>query len=150
MKTVNVEASVTGLAPEQIYPVLCNFEMYAELCSAVRSVQVEEEGDDQLVSSWEVNFQTGVLKWKERDLFDHQNKEIRFHQIAGDIDAFSGTWRVTQGDGASRINFDASFDLGIPMLSDMLDPVAAGAIRDNIRQIIGSLFAANDVTFLPE
>ncbi|MDQ2821165.1 MAG: SRPBCC family protein [Pseudomonadota bacterium] len=148
MKTVNVEAHVSGLTPEQIYATLCDFSTYAGVCSAVRSVTVESEGVHQAISTWEVNFQSGILRWQERDEFFPHKLEIRFAQIVGDIDEFSGTWRVSGAPGHVRINFDACFDLGIPMLADMLDPIAESAIRHNIQEIIGSLFAANAVHVL--
>lgn len=148
MKTVNVAAHVSGLTLEQIYATLCDFSTYAERCSAVRSVTVASESARAMVSTWEVNFQSGILRWQERDEFDPHKLEIRFEQIAGDIDEFSGTWRVGGEPGHAHIHFDARFDLGIPMLADMLDPIAESAIRHNIHQIIGSLFAANSVRFL--
>lgn len=140
MKQVKLRMHIRDRDPDDVYLALCDFGAYPDLCSAVRSIRVESTSLDEAISSWEVNFQTGILKWTERDCFYRDRREIAFQQIAGDIDHFSGCWRVLAHAEGTMITFDAQFDLGIPMLADMLDPVAKKAIEDNIDSIIRGLF----------
>jgi ribosome-associated toxin RatA of RatAB toxin-antitoxin module len=142
MKEVHVEVHLPGQPVERVFGALCDFSAYPELCAAVLSVQVEPVGEDQVLSSWEVSFQGGVLKWQERDRFDRAHHTIHFEQVAGDIEQFSGCWCVSHDGHGSTVRFDASFDLGIPMLADMLDPVAAQTIENNVQSIIDGLFAS--------
>lgn len=92
-------------------------------------------------SEWEVNFRNGILKWEEEDTVDRGARRIEFEQVAGDLAAFSGHWAVEEQDSGASICFRADFDLGIPSLASMLDPVAERALRANIAELI-SAFAS--------
>lgn len=140
MQQVRIATLVLDLAAIDAFKLLRDFGAYPRLCKAVRHVRVEKMTEDQLRSSWEVNFQGGILKWQEVDLIDQDQLEIAFNQVAGDIDHFSGRWHVEDAPGGCKICFSAQFDLGMPMLADMLDPVAKNAIEENIRSIITGLF----------
>jgi ribosome-associated toxin RatA of RatAB toxin-antitoxin module len=148
MKNVKVNAVVAGINADDIYVSLSGFEKYPKICSAIRAVSVEWEAKDQLISYWEVNFNSGILKWAERDILVPSERRISFQQVNGDIDLFTGCWQVTPHTDGSHISFNADFDLGIPMLEDMLEPIAADAITGNVRQIIESLFVSTDVEFM--
>lgn len=140
MNEITLRLPVPDRRPEEVYAALRDFATYPHLCPAVRRVELESQSEHEAVSHWEVNFQSGILKWREHDRFDAERREITFEQLAGDIDHFSGRWKVVGDAEGSEIHFDARFDLGIPMLSDMLDPVARRAIEDNIRSIVVGLF----------
>jgi ribosome-associated toxin RatA of RatAB toxin-antitoxin module len=144
MKQIQVHSRLPRNNADEAFALLCDFSAYPEYCDSVRSVQVQTVNEETL-SSWEVDFQSGILKWQERDTFDRVNREIRFEQVAGDIDHFSGTWSVHAHEQGSELFFRAQFDLGIPMLSDMLDPIAQKAIEENIQSIIRGLFFSQRV-----
>lgn len=145
MKKILVHARLPAQDADAAFAALCDFSAYPEYCASVRSVRVEPTGSAEMLSSWEVNFQNGVLKWQERDRFDHARREIRFEQVDGDIEHFSGVWSVVAHSGSSELFFRAQFDLGLPMLSDMLDPIAQKAIEENIQSIIHGLFLGERV-----
>jgi ribosome-associated toxin RatA of RatAB toxin-antitoxin module len=86
-----------------------------------------------------VSFNDGILRWTEEDRFLPEEHRILFRQLSGDLEHFEGEWKVEEeGDGCS-IRFSASFDLGVPTLSDMLDPIAEQALRDNVELILSGL-----------
>ena len=142
MQNVKMIAHISDCETDYVFSVLCDFDAYSALCPSVRSVKVYDGDGAEKISDWEVNFNNGILKWRERDIFDYHKREIRFTQVAGDIDHFSGIWRVEEHPTAARITFQAQFDLGLPMLADMLNPIAEKAIRENIGAIIRGLFNA--------
>lgn len=101
-------------------------------------------------SDWEVNFRNGILKWQEIDRVDREARTMTFVQTEGDLAEFSGEWRVeADDDDATIIHFRAEFDLGIPSLATMLDPVAERALRSNISELI-TAFASPQVAVFPE
>ena len=51
-------------------------------------------------------------------------------------------WRVAATEEGTEIEFTAEFDLGMPTLADILDPVAESALRDNIILILAGLLGA--------
>lgn len=75
---------------------------------------------------------------------------MTFTQVEGDLASFEGEWRVEERDDDSVvISFRADFDLGIPSLATMLNPVAERALRSNISELI-SAFASPHAAVFPE
>ena len=91
------------------------------------------------MSQWEVNFRQGILRWTEEDFFDPLTYSIQFRQIEGDAEHFSGSWLLSDTDEGCLICFAADFDMGIPSLSDIIEPIAEQALQENIRSILQGL-----------
>lgn len=143
MRTVSMRVQVPGTDPRRAYDLIRDFARYPELTDAVEEVTVSPPAaDGSVVSDWLVHFRKGMLKWTERDVFDPGTRVIRFVQLSGDFDVFEGQWRVEERDGGSAIYLDASFDLGIPTLADLLDPVAEASFRANILRILSGIFGS--------
>ena len=141
MRTVSIRTTVHR-EPAEIYRLLADFRAYPRHMPSVRKVDVAEGDGRQCVSSWEVDFRDGILKWTERDVFSPEKLRIEFSQIEGDLDVFSGYWQVASnddGDGGSVV-FCARFDLGIPSLAAFLEPVAQKALEENVEKILNGLF----------
>lgn len=143
MHSVEIRARIHNRTREQIYATLCDFERYPELSPAVRQVTIDLTEEGQMTSSWETNFREGILRWQEQDFFDPAAGTIVFQQTQGDIDHFSGKWEVSALNGGGLISFNAKFDMGIPSLSNILDPIAEQALRENIITIIQGLFGSD-------
>lgn len=148
MRQLEIAALVPGRGVKEAYDILCDFERYPDYSPEVRSVVVESNGGESY-STWETTFRGGLLRWKERDSFDPESNTLGFVQTEGDIDHFSGWWKITGEDGGSRVRFWAQFDMGIPSLSEIIDPIAEQALRENIIAILRGLFGP-EVAILPE
>jgi ribosome-associated toxin RatA of RatAB toxin-antitoxin module len=147
MPTVNLVLTATDVDAAEGYRRLSNFARYPELTDAVRSVEVDPPGPDgALRSRWTVLFRNGLLRWTESDILDPVARTITFRQLAGDFETFDGQWSVhereTGCDTGCDIVFDAHFDLGIPSLAAILDPVAESTLRANILTIVRGLLGA--------
>ncbi|QOQ77179.1 SRPBCC family protein [Pseudomonas poae] len=145
MQEVNIQAHIPHACADEVFASISDFSNYVIQCKPVLKITVEKVSEYVSLTSWEVEFHSGILKWQERDTFNPQTREIHFEQFAGDVDHFSGTWQVLPDGKDSIITFKSRFDLGLPMLADMLDPVAKTAIRDNINSIITGLFPTSYV-----
>lgn len=140
MRHLEVAARVHGRDASEIYTTLCDFESYPLHSKEVRNVRVVSSGDGQMLSSWETNFRGGILRWVERDFFHPEERTISFEQVEGDTEHFSGQWAVEEEAGGGLVRFSADFDMGIPSLSNIIDPIAEQALRENIVAIITGLF----------
>ncbi|MDB5502870.1 MAG: cyclase [Tardiphaga sp.] len=140
MRQVDVLGKVAGLTCAEIYARLADFAIYPKYSPAVRSVVVSAGDDGRFYSEWEVSFREGILRWKEEDIFMPAAYRLRFSQIEGDIESFDGEWSVVaDGPGGCLVRFSCAFDMGIPGLNDILEPIAEQALRDNARSIIKGL-----------
>lgn len=140
MKEVSLTAFVPSQSAETVYKTLSNFSAYPDLCESIRRIDIQPMEHNEALSDWEVDFHSGVLRWQELDVFDPINLIICFRQTTGDIEHFSGSWQISDVEQGASIAFRSRFDIGLPMLADMLDPIAWQALRDNIGGIIHGLF----------
>ena len=145
MRTVEVDATAPGVTPDQAFTAVADFAAYPRHTSAVREVRVTRT-DRGVESAWWVNFRNGVLAWTERDVIDAAERRIDFEQLDGDFAVFTGSWAVEQADGGATVRFSASFDLGMPSLAPMIEPIAERALVDNIHAILEGLLGPG-VTF---
>ena len=148
MRHVELCARVRGHSPASVYQLLGDFKKYPEYTDTVRTVDVTQVDEDRVLSSWEVNFHRGILRWTEEDHFKPALYRIDFQQTVGDIDHFSGYWAVHEDEGGCVVLFVADLDLGLPGFNEMLEPIAELALRDNIHTILEGLLA-QPVEMLP-
>lgn len=143
MRSVSLTASVPGLDAATAYARLCDFSAYPALSEAVRAVTVTAVDGPVSLSTWEVSFRNGILRWTEEDTFDDAARTITFTQLEGDVDEFAGQWRSEPAGPGCEVHFTARLDLGIPTLADVLEPIAVRALVDNTRSVLHGLFGAD-------
>jgi ribosome-associated toxin RatA of RatAB toxin-antitoxin module len=147
MRTVVIETLVPAADAGAVFARICDFERYAEHTDAVREVHVTARADGLLDSEWSVNFRNGVLCWSERDHIDHAARTIAFTQLDGDFETFDGEWAIEPAGADVSVRFSARFDLGMPSLAPIIDPIAEQALQDNLHSILRGLLGA-EVVFL--
>jgi ribosome-associated toxin RatA of RatAB toxin-antitoxin module len=146
VRFVTIDACVPTTAAAEVFRTLVDYARYPELTPVVRDVQVWTDESGDLISSWEVSFRNGILRWTERDVVDEESMRIDFTQIEGDVAEFAGSW-LCRTDGAdTAVRFQALVDLGIASLADVLDPIAARTLAETITAILVGLFG-QDVRF---
>ena len=139
MPTVTLHCRVPSGDADQIFARIADFPSYAHYTEAVREVHIDGNDGATVASTWSVNFRNGVLRWSEQDRIDQQRRRIDFTQTAGDFARFAGQWRVEPSGEAVDVDFRAEFDLGMPSLAALVDPIAEQTLNDNMRLIIRGL-----------
>ncbi|KOV71379.1 cyclase [Streptomyces sp. AS58] len=143
MRHVVLHAIVDGLEPDAVYRRISDFRRYPEFTDTVREVRVDAPlSDGTLVSEWTVVFRGGLMCWRERDTLSPETYSLTFEQLSGDFQTFEGSWSCQPRGGGTLVVFTASFDLGIPTLAEILDPVAESTLRANIARILAGLVGA--------
>lgn len=136
MGRVHMRMLVRGGEAKGTFAKICNFESYPQLTDAVQRVTLTVSEGGHAVSDWEVLFRNGRLRWSEEDDFDPERLTIRFRQLEGDFESFGGIWSVDEDRAGCAVSLQAEFDLGMPTLAEMLDPVAESALRENVVRIV--------------
>lgn len=136
MPRVDVEISIR--APlHTVWQAVNSIEDYPEFMDNVRAVQVKASAEGERVSFWSVLLKGSVLEWTEREWVDHAHHRITFEQVDGDLDKFAGYWKLREQEpGTVAVQLSVDFEIGIPLLSEMLNPVASRAIADNSVQML--------------
>ena len=143
MRKINVVAIAKGKSPDLAYRILADFEAYKAHSDVVREVVILERDEKRSVSTWEVNFRQGILRWKEEDHYDPAGLRMHFEQLEGDAEEFRGEWLFSGVPEGTRIEFKAEFDMGIPSMNDIIEPIAEMALKENIQAIISGLMQGN-------
>src|SRR5688572_9825654 len=97
MREVTLTASVAQDALS-VYEALADLGSYPRHMSSVRKVDLLTRSGSSCTSAWEVEFRNGLLRWTEKDDFNRDLLRIKFAQIHGDLEAFSGRWQVSPVD----------------------------------------------------
>ncbi|TMR95761.1 type II toxin-antitoxin system RatA family toxin [Nonomuraea basaltis] len=149
MRQVILKALVLTADADAVFATLAAFERYPEFTHAVREVTVSPASDGALDSDWAVTFRNGVLRWSERDIVNAADRTITFAQTDGDFDRFDGAWKVEQSGPDVVIEFDAAFDLGMPSLAPIIDPIAERTLIENLQHILTGLTGAATTFLVP-
>ncbi|MFF2554892.1 type II toxin-antitoxin system RatA family toxin [Nocardia sp. NPDC058058] len=139
MRTIDLHLVAPAIDSVLAYSRISDFARYPEFTDTVVSVEVGSVDVERVESTWTVKFRRGLLRWTEVDTFDPEQGVIDFEQTSGDFAEFNGSWRVRAHGSGTAVNFTARFDLGMPSLSEILDPVAESALRENITVILTGL-----------
>ncbi|MFE3578247.1 type II toxin-antitoxin system RatA family toxin [Streptomyces vinaceus] len=138
----HVEVTLPIQAPAaDAWRAVTRLEDYADYMENVESVTVlGATPAGARTSEWSVLLKGSVLEWVEEDELDEERRVMSFSQVSGDLDEFTGYWRVDDaGDGTSVVVFSVDFEIGIPLLADMLNPVAAKALRENSEHMLRAI-----------
>ena len=145
MRTIRLRLHVPHKSASDVYATLADFERYPKLSDAVQSIAVTEVSENRTVSTWEVTFRAGLLRWTEEDTFDPAVLSITFRQLEGDVALFDGSWECADAEQGSEIVFSARLDMGIPSLADALEPIAVRTLIDNIVSIVRGLVGSAEL-----
>ena len=119
-----------------------DIESYPELMEPVLAVEVTERGEAHRVAAWEIELKGCVMRWVEHEDIDPERYRIDYRQLDGDLAEFEGYWQLGPlGESETTVTLTVSFDVGTPMLREMLNPVAERAIRENSASMLRSLAA---------
>lgn len=148
MPHVDITACLPAADPDAVFAMIGDFGRYPELAAEIHDVQVRRvnpldpttvAAEWTLTSEWTVSFRNGLLCWTEQDRIDPVARTIDFEQLDGDFESFSGSWAVSAAEDGVQVRFRAEFDLGMPSLASMIDPIAERALRENIEAILNGL-----------
>jgi len=140
MPAMQVCAMVEGVEAAAALRRVTDYRRWPEASDAIRSVHVEGIAHDVSISVWEVTFRGGLMRWSERDWFDPEALEQRFALIEGDPYDFAGAWSAAPCPGGCVLLLKGEFDLGMPSLRHVLDPIAIEALEDAVADVLHALF----------
>ena len=132
---------MSGAAPDNVFAAVTDVEAFPAFCSDVREVRVDV-ADGVRRSAWKVHFRGGTLEWLEQDELDLIARTMTFRRIEGDFKEFHGSWRVQDRGPDCAVDFDVTFDLGIPALRTVLEPLAAKNLRVILSAVLRGLFGS--------
>lgn len=138
MPIVNTAVHIADATLEAVWEVVSAFDRYPALMPDVIEVTFLERSGTEATSAWRVMLNDSEMTWEERDVFIPKSR-IEFTQIDGDLEVFRGSWLLTEIDGGVRVSLSLEFDIGIPSLAAVLDPLGIQAIESNSRGMLTAI-----------
>lgn len=130
----------------KVWELVKNIEDYPKFMKPVRAVKVLSRRGDVTDAEWEVELKGSLLCWSERETCFPDDHRIEFAQIEGDLEKFEGYWDLKAvSPRATEVELRVDFEIGIPMLRDMLNPVAEKALRENAITMLRSFHSHGTV-----
>ena len=127
MPRVEVDQSIK--APwEDVWSTILDILAYPTFMENVEATAILDDDGVHRTSSWSVLLKGSVLEWTEAEVIDPGNGRITFNQVDGDLDVFDGHWQVDRVGDETHVSMIVEFEIGIPLMADMLNPVAARAL----------------------
>ena len=136
---------VTGVHPDvsadDAFRVLRELDRHVREGEVILSLTLApKEPDGSRMSHWETRFRNGILRWSQRDVLDEASRTMTFALSEGDAETLEGQWRIEPAEVGCLIHFACDFDLGIPSLSEFLDPVAVRLLRETVEAQLTDIF----------
>lgn len=124
-----------------VWDAIVDVESYPDCMETVRRTSiVRQQGDDERTVFFSVLLKGAILEWEERERLDEAAGTVRFEQESGDLSELDGSWTIAGSDeGPVRVVLDVRFDIGIPQIAMVLNPVAARALEENSRHMLRDL-----------
>jgi len=135
---VETKRSFGCIPADELWGLLREFQRYPDFAEHVISVEITKEGPAYKESAWVVLFNGNQLRWSERDYIDDKNHVISFEQIDGDLAVWRGTLSVSTKPECTA-TYVVEFNLGVPSLDDLLNPLGVQAVRVNCEQILDAV-----------
>jgi ribosome-associated toxin RatA of RatAB toxin-antitoxin module len=132
MPKVNIDQYIR--APiERVWATLLDIESYEESMETVRRIRLVGPSNEQVRrAKWSVLLKGSILEWEEEEQLDYDTYKVVFKQLRGDLEFFDGHWTLEElGPNETRAHFEVEFEIGIPMLAEMLNPMAQRALEEN-------------------
>lgn len=141
MPTTTVSQRIACEDSRAVYALICDMERFPSFMPDLVSVTVLEREAGRTVTAWEAKVDGLTLRWQEEDTFDEARMRISYRQLAGDLRRFEGAWQIVPEDGGARVELTADFDLGIPMLAPLVEPLLTKRIEENCRGMLRAIEA---------
>lgn len=125
---------------DAVWKLITGVENYPRLMiGTVQDLVIEERSDKGLITAWTVLLRGNLLSWRQEEYHDTNLHKIFYRQLDGDLEKISGSWSISPHDGGVLIELIVDFEIGIPMLRDVLNPLAESALRENCEAMLASL-----------
>lgn len=125
--------------PKQIFEITKASDRFPEFMPDVDEVNILQRKEKGVISEWKVTVDGTPFYWKEEDVYDDENMEIRFKAIEGDVDLFQGYWKVIPQDGGANVEIFVEFDINMPGLKDLILPMLTAKLRENLQSMLKAI-----------
>ncbi|MFF1547391.1 type II toxin-antitoxin system RatA family toxin [Streptomyces sp. NPDC058291] len=135
MHVLHTTAMGSG-SPEAVWKVLVDCEAFPGFLEGVQEVTVTGRDEDRRTAEWVVELKGSEMEWEQEDVLEPAERRLTFRQTEGDLAHYEGYWQVVEEAGGVGLELKVEFDVGLPMLADMIHPAVAKALESYQQEIV--------------
>jgi len=128
-----------GKPVDLVYDLICDLENYPKYMKNIVSIQVLERSNQMAVTLWVVEVDGVRLTWQETDVFFPEEWTIRYRLTKGDMARYEGEWSLKPSIGGTILNYKVDFELGIPMISGLLQYLLVKKVENSCRDMLNGI-----------
>ncbi|HSV32336.1 MAG TPA: SRPBCC family protein [Atribacteraceae bacterium] len=132
-------ALVVNWPVDMVYEKAKDIEALARFLPDLKEVRVLSREGNQVESFWKGEFQRREVKWRERDIWDDEKRECRFHLLEGDFKKYQGIWRFLPDNEKTRIELKLEYDLGLPLIGPLINAFLKKKMTENSQSMLKAL-----------
>jgi len=125
--------------PEKVYQLLKKLEDFPRFMPEVKSIKLLEQKGNTSLTEWQTEVDGITIIWKEEEIYDDPNLEVKYRLIEGDLDKFEGSWRLLPIPGGTKAVLGVDYDFGVPALADLMGPVLELKVKENSQAMLRAL-----------
>ncbi len=138
MPIVRSEVKITGVDRKTVWESVSAFDKYPASMPDVLSVIFLERTEFFALTTWTILLNGSELSWTEKEVFT-PFESITFDSVDGDLELFRGEWSIKEISDGLTVSLEIEFDLGIPSLADVLNPIGVQAIQTNSTSMLEAI-----------
>lgn len=139
MPKIEVSTIVRKKNKQEVYDLLKNMHKFPCFMRYVKKLKIIEKTDNRFVSSWNIEIDGASIFWKEEDIFNDREMNLKFKMIEGDYSNYAGEWILDEMPFGTKITLSVSFDWGIPafemFVGNILQRKAAKSLKGMLTAI---------------
>ncbi len=125
---------------EKAWEIISDYSCYPEIMDNVDEVTIHERNEKDGESEWFITIEEAPLTWKEKDSFNKEYFELNFKSVSGDFDNIDGAWKIENYNNEGiRIKFSIDYNLGIPVIEEVLGHILKEKMKNNIDSMIAAV-----------
>ncbi|MFZ5626088.1 MAG: type II toxin-antitoxin system RatA family toxin [Bacillota bacterium] len=114
-----------------VFPLAAAMEDYPKFMRNVKEVRIINREHNYAISAWKTEVDGRMFCWLEEDRFYPEQGQIDYKLISGDLKKFEGSWVIEDKDGGSLVSLTVDFELGVPALAPLLNPILSKKTKEN-------------------
>ncbi|MFC1699729.1 SRPBCC family protein [Candidatus Omnitrophota bacterium] len=131
---------VVKQSSESVYELLANINSFPEFIDCVKSVNVINKTEDQIISEWSMEIDGLLLNWQQLNKLDKRAGFIRFKLIKGDFDKYAGEWRIKPLLTGTEITLTMIVDWGMrSVLRKYVEPILEKKTKQTFHKVLDGL-----------
>jgi len=123
----------------KILRLLTKVEEFHEYMPSVKEAVIIKKRKRRFWTRWHIQVDNVPIHWVEEDVFKFPRPEISFKAVEGDLQEFSGNWRLHDHPEGTLVEVTVKMVVGIPAIKHFAEQYIKGIIEKNFTGMLESI-----------